>query len=335
MKPFLAFAIALAICCSISSAATHEESDRLDSLRLEVATSCDGNSVTITGRGENISGANVNVKDFMTGALIASGKTDENGTFRFTACDGRVDIRAVYSDFRPNTATIDLLYCRDCELAAAGCSGDAGCPAGYACSANRTCEALACACGYPGQHSCIAYECCSDGDCPSGEACSQNTCTLAESQAAEGCASDAACLQAERCAIPPGALSGTCVMVEAGACGEVKEHAFIPYGYECGSEPGCPSCPQGSECISHACAVQSSSTQDAVQNATGQGAYGGTPKPDPGAQLAGQPSQADQGTGTAQQAIDPLTLAIGAVVIVALIAGAFLAGRGMSRRNID
>ena len=38
-----------------------------------------------------------------------------------------------------------------------------------------------------------------------------------------------------------------------GLCGYASGHAFIPYNYTCGPEPGCPSCPLGQSCISHQC----------------------------------------------------------------------------------
>ena len=34
-------------------------------------------------------------------------------------------------------------------------------------------------------------------------------------------------------------------------CGEVNAHKLIPY--ECGSEPGCPTCPDGESCKGHKC----------------------------------------------------------------------------------
>ncbi|MEW6722776.1 MAG: right-handed parallel beta-helix repeat-containing protein [Candidatus Micrarchaeota archaeon] len=65
-----------------------------------------------------------------------------------------------------------------------------------------------------------------------------------------GCYSDADCADTEYC---EGAPAGECMPVQPGACGEVKGHAFVPYGYECGSEPGCPTCPAGADCVGHMC----------------------------------------------------------------------------------
>ena len=46
--------------------------------------------------------------------------------------------------------------------------------------------------------------------------------------------------------------AGTCLNI-TGKCGAVANHAFVPYNYTCGSEPGCPSCPQGQSCLAHKC----------------------------------------------------------------------------------
>jgi LPXTG-motif cell wall-anchored protein len=68
-----------------------------------------------------------------------------------------------------------------------------------------------------------------------------------------GCSSDLQCADNEFCGIPPGQEAGNCEPVQPGACGEVRNHAFVPYGYECGTEPGCPACPGSARCINHEC----------------------------------------------------------------------------------
>ncbi len=66
------------------------------------------------------------------------------------------------------------------------------------------------------------------------------------------CCSDASCKGSERCDIPSGKAGGQCRPI-SGECGEARNHAFVQYGYECGAESGCPSCPQGERCQAHAC----------------------------------------------------------------------------------
>jgi hypothetical protein len=66
------------------------------------------------------------------------------------------------------------------------------------------------------------------------------------------CCSDAACRGNERCEIPTGKSGGQCRPI-TGECGEAVNHTFVPFAYECGSESGCPSCPQGERCQAHAC----------------------------------------------------------------------------------
>lgn len=67
-----------------------------------------------------------------------------------------------------------------------------------------------------------------------------------------GCCSDESCKGDERCDIPSGKAGGQCRPI-TGDCGVAANHAFVPYGYECGSEPGCPSCPLNERCDAHSC----------------------------------------------------------------------------------
>jgi hypothetical protein len=66
------------------------------------------------------------------------------------------------------------------------------------------------------------------------------------------CISDAGCPDTHYCLILPNQTGGSCQPV-AGQCGEAKNHTFAPYGYECGSEQGCPQCPEGARCEDHEC----------------------------------------------------------------------------------
>jgi hypothetical protein len=49
--------------------------------------------------------------------------------------------------------------------------------------------------------------------------------------------------------MPANAASGTCK--DIAGCGKIENHALTPY--QCGTEPGCPSCPQGQSCEDHVC----------------------------------------------------------------------------------
>lgn len=52
-----------------------------------------------------------------------------------------------------------------------GCADDSACPLDQKCQSS-TCVALACECGYPGNHACQPYECCSGTQCGEGMTCS-------------------------------------------------------------------------------------------------------------------------------------------------------------------
>ena len=58
------------------------------------------------------------------------------------------------------------------------------------------------------------------------------------------------CENAEYCDIPVGAIGGNCELV-TGECGYADNHAWQQY--ECGDEPGCPTCPSGSLCENRMC----------------------------------------------------------------------------------
>ena len=66
------------------------------------------------------------------------------------------------------------------------------------------------------------------------------------------CMNDSACKDNEYCQVPQNTTCGDCVQV-TGQCGQAKDHVFVPYGYQCGSEPGCPSCPGDEICANHFC----------------------------------------------------------------------------------
>jgi len=85
-------------------------------------------------------------------------------------------------------------------------------------------EPIVCDCGFLFEGRCVDYECCHNDVCP----------------------------ETEYCDIPKGQAGGVCRPV-SGECGTVGNHTFVPYGYQCGAEPGCPSCPADSRCEAHKC----------------------------------------------------------------------------------
>jgi len=64
------------------------------------------------------------------------------------------------------------------------------------------------------------------------------------------CTVNTDCLDTEYCNTATGAAGGECEPV-VGECGHATNHAWV--AYECGSEPGCPSCDSGFECSDHTC----------------------------------------------------------------------------------
>ncbi|HSB46903.1 MAG TPA: right-handed parallel beta-helix repeat-containing protein [Candidatus Bilamarchaeum sp.] len=68
------------------------------------------------------------------------------------------------------------------------------------------------------------------------------------------CMNDSQCMAADYCDIQQNQTGGKC-RPAAGDCGQVRDHRFVPYGYQCGSEPGCPSCPSGQSCVDHVCVI--------------------------------------------------------------------------------
>ncbi len=71
------------------------------------------------------------------------------------------------------------------------------------------------------------------------------------------CTGSASCSDTQACVSVSGAPAtaaspGSCQEV-TGQCGYAANHAFVPYNYTCGSEPGCPSCPSGQSCVAHQC----------------------------------------------------------------------------------
>jgi len=130
------------------------------------------------------------------------------------------------------------------------CTSDDQCAVNELCAGGK-CERFPCECGEYLDHGCAEFACCSDTDCAEGEFCFAHACQKEKPQ--YECTADSMCAGSEYCKIPAGSEGGTCEPVGANPCGEIRDHAFVPYGYECGSEEGCPSCPEGEACLKHAC----------------------------------------------------------------------------------
>ncbi len=256
MKPMVIFAIAMAfIGCAYCLGFTTPDPDKdtHEYIAINLNSSCDTNRVVVTHRdGGPIEGVHVTVRDVYTGKEVASGDTDADGLYSFVGCSLKVDIKAAREDFATETLTSTLVTCSACTGTQTSCSNDTGCFDDELCS-RGACVPVPCPCGVIGSHQCSIYDCCSDSDCDSGSTCVQHACEEGE-PAPEGCASDSDCLDAEYCATTTGDERGTCTPVQEGQCGVVQNHSFVQYGYECGSEPGCPSCPAGYACSGHACA---------------------------------------------------------------------------------
>jgi hypothetical protein len=165
-----------------------------------------------------------------------------------------VDVKVTKSGYSKKTITDSLMDCEQC--APETCVDDTDCPDNEQCL-DGDCVPVPCECGSVQNHQCVEYACCSDSDCGPNEVCVDNSCQ--EKPPEVECDSDADCPSAQYCDIPTGQDSGTCEDVQPGDCGEIKDHQFVPYGYECGSELGCPSCPSGYVCYNHGC-IQSDIT---------------------------------------------------------------------------
>lgn len=125
------------------------------------------------------------------------------------------------------------------------CADDGRCAVNERC-VSGICENINCVCGQAADHECVPYSCSSGmscAACPQGQVCQTSVCTVPAGE----CAGDEDCPATQRCN-----AGGFCEDV-TGMCGEVVDHKFVPYNYECGTEPGCPSCPDGRQCVNHKC----------------------------------------------------------------------------------
>ncbi|MFN7991656.1 MAG: right-handed parallel beta-helix repeat-containing protein [Candidatus Micrarchaeia archaeon] len=215
---------------------TPESPPSSNEFSVEVSSTCSGNLVSVSNSGP-VEGADVKVDG------TPEGSTNSSGQAGFVGCGKTVLVRVSKSGFDDKTVEKALISCTQCVPE---CQNDTDCPSDKRCVQNK-CVPIDCSCGKVQNHACAAYQCCSDSDCPSGQSCTDHAC-----KPKLGCTSDAQCADNQACDIPPGAAGGACKDI-TGQCGAAKGHKFVPYGYECGTEPGCPSCPQGRYCVEHKC----------------------------------------------------------------------------------
>jgi hypothetical protein len=230
-----------------------DDDDPQYSMTVLVNPSCDGNVVSATAKGDAYPGAHVSVKDVSTANLLATGETDANGQFVFDGCGMKVDVKVTSEDYDSETVTQELLACAQCGGTPPVCTQDSECAATGACSQGE-CVSVQCECGKVQNHQCVKYACCQDAQCSSTQSCVNNVCKEKSPEESDGCSSNGDCTQIQYCYKSAAAANtGTCKDVPSGDCGEISNHAFVAYGYECGTETGCPSCQDGYECTNHKC----------------------------------------------------------------------------------
>jgi len=172
--------------------------------------------------------------------IVGSPTTGSDGLASLTLSDnGNYHVYADADGYVEYETDFDFTTCSQ----QAGCQSNGDCPASQQCT-NNACVPVTCDCGQVLNHSCQKYACCSDSACPSGQVCDGHVC-----KQKPGCVKDADCDGNQYCSLPTGAASGTCTDVTG--CGKIENHALTPY--QCGTEPGCPSCPQGQQCENHVC----------------------------------------------------------------------------------
>lgn len=226
----------------------HEEKRTLESINVDVQVLCDGTTITVTNKDGKPLDSMVMVSTATS--IYQQGKTGDDGVvvlpYGQVPCGTKdVEIIANPSDTKYRAETVYM----DFECPSCGpqpeCLTDADCSATQQCSEGK-CVSVPCECGQVSDHKCSEYDCCADSDCGADKICQDHSCV----QKPPECTSDTDCKDTQYCDVPAG---GTCKDVPVGDCGKVENHAFVAYGYECGAEVGCPSCPQGEICVDHLC----------------------------------------------------------------------------------
>jgi parallel beta-helix repeat protein len=219
----------------------HDDDPQKSALSLDFDSSCNGTVVTVTARGDPVEGATVSVDGSRVGTSDSDGKVEFD-----SGCGDAVRVHSTSSGYLPADETFDLVGCGECQPPE--CATDSDCSSDKRCL-EQMCVPVPCECGVVETHQCSSYECCSDAQCAVDESCQSHVCSK---KPVYECTSDAQCSATKYCDIPAGAAGGSCKVV-AGECGKVENHAFVAYGYECGTEPGCPACGSGFACVSHNC----------------------------------------------------------------------------------
>ncbi|MDD5171482.1 MAG: hypothetical protein PHF60_00405 [Candidatus ainarchaeum sp.] len=217
-------------------------------LHISLDSNCNENTVTVTGEHGPVAGAHVTVIN-AAGSIVDAGYADAAGQFTFEDCGQAVYITANAGGYDAGEMSSTMLDSCDCvptgcvpectagqQCIDGQCIGEPECTP--ACGTDQQCENSQCMC---------AYDCCADSDCAQGETCVDHTCTKPEQPE---CVTDADCKGTEYCAIAAGAAGGTCENVP-GQCGYADNHVWVSYA--CGSETGCPGCPQGESCVNREC----------------------------------------------------------------------------------
>lgn len=208
---------------------------------VQIKPACLGFIVKVTDGGSPVYDAFVTGTDVTHGIEFAPRYTNESGEVYIASCDIGVALKAVKSG-REGTVSGTA----DCGVCAACVTND-DCALSEQCT-DMQCIPIECPDGQIVNHSCVRYECVADADCGAGKVCKDHRCIVHYE-----CTSDADCAADEYCDMQAGAAGGACQNVTLQPCGEIRDHEFVAYGYECGNESGCPSCRQGYYCLNHAC----------------------------------------------------------------------------------
>ena len=185
-------------------------------------------TATVTSGGTPVPGADVKVD----GSEI--GTTDPSGKIQIPGCGQGATLDALKSGYTAASASVSLMSC------APACTSDQNCSASQACVSGM-CVPVSCPNGTVTNHQCVV----------------QNNTNQTKCVAPSCCTDSSQCGDTQACVSPSGAPAtasspGSCQEI-SGQCGVAAGHAFVPYNYSCGSEPGCPSCPSGQSCQDHKC----------------------------------------------------------------------------------
>jgi hypothetical protein len=177
-----------------------DDSTSKDRLSVDLDSSCDGNVVTVTSKGDPLSSAKVTVSETL-GGPIASGNTDSDGEFEFAGCGMDVTIYANKGGYLPDTEMTSLVSCASCEEepevepepepevgpepepepqpeSGPECVVDGDCASTHYCTAGGDCMPVT-GCGDVVDHALVPYDCGDEDSCPeckSGYTCVDHVC---------------------------------------------------------------------------------------------------------------------------------------------------------------